>query len=74
MRRLDEVKDTRRRLGTWVNVYPSQVDWLINEIDRLEAVVRRLGSVEAFTTARVVDKDVDQELLARIDYAREALT
>jgi hypothetical protein len=36
----------------------------------LETKLKRLGSMEAFTGSRSIDKDRDAELLARIDYAR----
>jgi len=42
-------------------------------IEALEAALRRLGSMEAFTLARTIDKDSDAELLARIDFARDVL-
>lgn len=36
--------------------------------------LRRLGSTEAFTVSRTLDRDRDDELIARIDFAREALS
>jgi len=39
----------------------------------LQATIRRLGSPEAFDVARSIDKDRDAELVARMDYANEAL-
>jgi len=41
-----------------------------DRIRELEGALARLGSVEAFTVSRSIDKDRDAELLARIDYAR----
>ena len=43
-------------------------------IEELEAVIKRLGSMEAFDIARGVNKATDGELSARIDYARKALS
>jgi hypothetical protein len=47
-----------------------------DEIQRLQDVVTRLGSMEAFEMSRSVDKNnpADKELLARIEFAREAVS
>jgi hypothetical protein len=47
----------------------------LTEIERLQAVVSRLASVEAFEMARAFDKTnpADQELLARMEFAEKAL-
>lgn len=44
------------------------------KVARLEGVLERLGSMETFTISRMVDHRHDGELLARIDYARQALS
>lgn len=46
---------------------------LVAEVERLREALRRLGSCEAFKGARALDQDRDEELLARIDFARAAL-
>lgn len=45
------------------------------EIERLRSAIRRIGSMEAFREAGVLDRESREgrELLARIDFAREAL-
>ena len=46
---------------------------LIEERDRLRAAIERLGSMEAFSISRPIRPGVDDELIARIDYARSML-
>ena len=46
---------------------------LVKRIAELEAKLKRLGSSEAFDVARSIDKERDAELIARMDYANEAL-
>jgi hypothetical protein len=43
------------------------------EVMRLHAVVERLASSDAFTSAHFIDGRSGEELIARIDYARAAL-
>lgn len=50
-----------------------EVERLRADRDRLREKLARLGSMEAFVMARAVDADRDEELIARIDFAREAL-
>lgn len=40
------------------------------EIQRLRRVIERLGSSEAMTMSRMLKPGQDDELIARIDYAR----
>lgn len=42
------------------------------EIERLRGVIKRLGSVEAFTSSRSLKAGQDSELLARINFAQSA--
>jgi Lar family restriction alleviation protein len=41
--------------------------------DRARAALKRLGSMEALTTARAIKMSADRELLARIEFARAAM-
>lgn len=43
------------------------------EIERLRNAIERLGSMEAFSISRSIRPGVDDELIARIDYARSML-
>jgi hypothetical protein len=54
-----------------VNAYPA----LREEIERLKSAVERLGSMEAFTSAHIVDQSSadGRELIARVEFARRTL-
>lgn len=43
-----------------------------NEVKRLRGIIERLGSMEAFTMSRAMKTGQDDELLARIDFARSS--
>ena len=43
-----------------------------DEVKKLRGVIERLASMEAFTQSRTIKPEQDDELLARIDFARTA--
>lgn len=51
----------------------STIRMMYKEIERLAGVVERLGSSEAFVTSRYINPIRDEELLARMDFARSAI-
>lgn len=46
---------------------------LKEERDKYRAALERLGSTEAFVLSRMIDKERDAELIARLEYARSAV-
>ena len=44
-----------------------------DRIGVLESALKRLASLEAFTSPRMIDKALDCELVARIDFAKKAI-
>jgi len=74
MARVIAESSTRQRLDALLAEHDATVQSQGAEIERLRTVVERLGSMEAFTTPRTIKGAVDDELLARIDFARATLT
>jgi hypothetical protein len=70
-RELAKMKEALRHLG---ELSKADHDRLQTELARLREGIERLGSMEAFTVTRAVtNSEADQELSARIDYARALL-
>ena len=65
-RKLVKLQTKLKRRKLWI-------DGATDRIAELEAKLKRLGSSEAFDVARSIDKERDAELIARMDYANEAL-
>lgn len=67
-----------RNTRTWAAARPDMsgsevIVGAIDELIELRSALERLGSMEAFDVSRVPDPEKDAELLARIDFALEAL-
>ena len=56
-----------------IGLVVQQTKALVDERDRLRAAIERLGSMEAFSIPRSIRPGIDDELIARIDYARSIL-
>lgn len=64
---------TKEAANLAISAY-DDIQYLINRVRKLEKALERIGSMKAFLMAHRLDDNLEaQELIARIDFAREAL-